>query len=147
MCSFELVVAIRGDHQSRHALHPAAEHLHDVERGLVCPVEVLEHENRRDRAELPAKGVVHLVRRRTGLEQVRHRSARRACDVRERSERAGGEERSHAPWSTRVGRTTDAQNARTSDVLPMPASPATSMSRPLPALASEYAPWSAASAS
>src|SRR5204862_7279931 len=48
--ALELVVTVRTEDERRERLQPAAEQPQDVERRLVGPVEVLEHEDRRGAA-------------------------------------------------------------------------------------------------
>ena len=47
--ALELVVAVGRDHQRRHARHAPAEQVHEVERRLVGPVQVLEDDDRASR--------------------------------------------------------------------------------------------------
>ena len=49
MVSVELVVPVGGEHERIGPVDPAAEHAQDVERRLVRPMHVLEHEQRRSR--------------------------------------------------------------------------------------------------
>ena len=117
----------------------------DVERGLVGPVEVFEHEHRVHPGKLvaqdsntswappPARGCAC-----NAPVRVRH--------VDERGPSGRVNSGSQRPRERARGPRLPA-NARTSDVLPIPASPETSTSRPARVLASECAPGAAASAS
>lgn len=45
MSSRELVVAMRCNEQAAGALDAAPEEMHEVERGLICPVKILQHDD------------------------------------------------------------------------------------------------------
>ena len=91
MIPVEAVVAIRADDERRD-IHPAAEQPQHVERRLVAPVQVFDHEHRRLLRELVAQHREHLRRLDGGTEDVRERIALRG-DVEQRPERAGSRER------------------------------------------------------
>ena len=87
--SIELVVAIGRQHQRRQRLDAASEQAHDVERGLVGPVEVLEHDDaRRPAAQLARQRRDELARRRAVRGDRRELAADLVGDVDERPERA-----------------------------------------------------------
>ena len=87
----EAVVAIGADDERRD-VHPAAEQPQDVERRLVAPVQVLDHEHGRLLCELVAQHREHLRRLDGRTEDVRERVALRG-HVEQRPERAGRRER------------------------------------------------------
>jgi hypothetical protein len=94
MRAVELVVAIADDHQRRHRLHPAGEQPQDVERRLVRPVHVLEHEHGRDpRAQLARQRHHHRVRHRTTLNDRLQLAPGGLGNLDQRPERARREER------------------------------------------------------
>ena len=90
----KLVVAIRRDDQRIEPLDPAGEEPNDVERALVGPVDVFQHDDRGRRpGELLDERVRKAVRVRTAANEVVERSADRPRDVDERSQRPRHEER------------------------------------------------------
>jgi hypothetical protein len=89
-----LLVSVAGDHQRRHLVDAAGEEPHDVERGLVGPVDVLEHEHRRRRrAELGEHRRRDVVRHRPLLDAPPELPVGHPRDVEERPERPWREER------------------------------------------------------
>ena len=138
----EFVVAVGGDHERRQRLDPARQQPDDVERRLVGPVQVLEHDDRgpsaaRPRARRPA----------CRASRLRPRAPRARRPPPRRCRPAG---RAGAACTARRRRPTGpacrpSQNVRTSAVLPIPASPATSTNRPR--LCSRTASWRASSSS
>ena len=104
-----------------------------VERGLVRPMEVFENEHRRTVGKFVAHGFEHVVGT-TALLEKRHAALRRSRVQRRPNGLSGRgvKSGSHAPVRMRVERLTLPANARTSDVFPTPASPATRTSRPVP---------------
>jgi hypothetical protein len=132
MRAVELVVAVGREHQRRDRLDATGEQAHDVQRGLVGPVQVLEHHDARSPLgqlrgqrgdELGGRGAL----RDDGAELAAASSAMSANGPSGR----GVYSASHAPQSDRIARRSS-QNARTSVVLPIPASPPMSTSRPRP---------------
>jgi hypothetical protein len=90
----DLVVAVGRDQRRGHRLHAPAEQAHEVERRLVRPVQVLEHEDRRRlAAELLAQGGHELVRLRAAADEACQLAAGRNGDVGERPQRTRREER------------------------------------------------------
>ena len=140
--SVELVVAVGGDHERGQRLDPARQQPEDVERRLVGPVQVLQHDDRGSSEFGRERGGQRARRRALGHERG-ELAARLLGDVDERAERARCVQRvAGAPQDPR-GR--PSQNVRTSAVLPIPASPATSTNRPR--LCSRTASWRASSSS
>ncbi len=88
-----------GHHQQhRQSGDAAGEKPHQVERGLVAPVQVLDDERTRPGAQCLEHGGEDLVLGDRLPQRDRHRGADLAGDVAERSERAGGAQRvAHAP--------------------------------------------------
>ncbi len=104
MGPIELVVAIRQDHERWEVVDPASEHAHDIERRLVRPVHVLEHEHRRARLKhVPDRGQ-NLVRTGAALDELCECASGPGGDVCERTERAGREERITRSFEDLVGR-------------------------------------------
>ena len=127
----ELVVAVRRKYERRHRRHPADEHPEHVERSLVRPVKILEHECRRSPCQLAQKRSRDLVRLRALFDERLHLAA----GLRRRRPRTGPSGRgvnsgSHAPHMNLGCAPCRARNVRSSDVLPMPASPTISTARP-----------------
>jgi hypothetical protein len=89
---FELIVAIGREHERSGRLDTAAEQAEEVERRLVRPVDVLEHEDCRAR-QLVEQRRRHLVRAGSALEQLGERSADLGRDVCNRRKRTRREER------------------------------------------------------
>jgi hypothetical protein len=90
----ELVVAVGAEHERGSRVRLPRQQPHDVERGLVGPVQVLDDEDRRGPArELAQQRIGHLVRpgvARRGLRQV---AAGLLGHVEQRTQRARREER------------------------------------------------------
>jgi hypothetical protein len=105
MAKLELVVAIGGDDERGRRVDLAGQQAHDVETGLVGPVEVLEHEDRRRAVgELAQQRGRDLVRRRGAGRDLREVAADLLGDVEQRAERARREERvARAPQDPRRG--------------------------------------------
>jgi hypothetical protein len=73
----ELVISVGRDHEHRNGLHSAAQQPQHVERRLVAPVHVLEHENgRRLRRQIAYEGCHDLVWHCTARRNVRELTAR-----------------------------------------------------------------------
>ena len=114
------LAAAEREHQQRGQRgDPPPEHGDDVERRVVGPVQVLEHQHRR-LAQLGDQQRLDLVRRRAGRQGARER--RRDSPARSRNGPSGrGIDRSsQAPQSTRAAPRSRAKRV-TSAVLPMPA--------------------------
>ena len=84
----ELIVPICGNHQRRHDLGTPPEHGHDIERCLVRPVQILDHDDR------GANGGQFVAKRReaaggalTSRDGLGKRTTHDRGDVNERSER------------------------------------------------------------
>ena len=143
----EFVVAIRHDEKRSKPFDPAGDETNDVERGLVCPMDIFQQDDRRrDPRELfdrvPRRSCTGLIRCERGRPELP--PIVRATSTNGPSGR-GMKSGSHAPVSTRVFSAASAQKLRTSALLPTPASPATSTRRPDPAHTSEKDAASAAS--
>jgi hypothetical protein len=90
----ELVVAIGAEHERRRRVGLPGQQPHDVEGGLVGPLQVLEDEDRRRAArELAQQRAGHLVRPRVARRGVSQVAAGLLGDVDERPQRARREER------------------------------------------------------
>jgi len=87
MVALGFVVPVRRDHEPRDAVDAPAEDAQHVERRLVRPVDVLDHDDR-GAVELREQRPRHRPRVRPGREQLRQRPARAVGDVSERAERA-----------------------------------------------------------
>ena len=121
-----LVVAVGGDDQRRRSGDTTTEDAQHVERRVVGPVHILEHEHHR-LAQLLQQRQRHLARVPAGLDIQREPSADLHSDI-EATPSGGMASCSQAPSRTRPS--TPAMKARTSAVLPTPASPPTNRSRP-----------------
>ena len=89
----ELIVAVAGDDEGWHRLHPAGEQPEDVERRLVRPVQVLEDEDCRGAfAQLVREGRHHVVWR-TALHDRLELAADGLSNGDERPERTWREKR------------------------------------------------------
>ena len=89
----ELVVAVARDQQRRHARDPPRQQAQHVERRLVGPVRVLEHDDRRVApGELAEHRGGHRVGRRARGHEVLELAAGDRADVHQRAERRGREE-------------------------------------------------------
>ena len=94
ICELEPVVAVTGDRECGDPLDPADEQAKDVERGLVRPVDVLEHEHARGTSvQLLGQRGDHLVRPRAALDERAELAPDRLRDVEQRAERPGREQR------------------------------------------------------
>jgi hypothetical protein len=94
----ELIVAVGGDHKRRQRLDPARQQPHDVERRLVGPVQILEHDDRGS-AQLGRQRGREVTRRRA----VRDQLGELAAHVDERAERPRRVERvARAPQHPRA---------------------------------------------
>ena len=141
----ELVVAVGHHHHRRRAGHPAADEHEQVQGGLVGPVGVLDHRHHR-----PATGVeqVQEARRTGGAGSARRRPGSASSPPASRAMSSSGpsgrgvRSASQAPQRTRASAPCRSQKARTSEVLPIPASPPTSTRQPCPSLASASQPSS-----
>jgi hypothetical protein len=100
--ALQRVVAVRRDHQRRHPLHPPAEQLHDVQRRLVGPVEILQDDHGRlpDRA---AQRPEDLAGGCAPLGHLGQLAAHFVGDVDQRSERSRREERLARPGQHAAG--------------------------------------------
>jgi hypothetical protein len=88
----ELVVAVAGEDEGGHALDLAGQQAQHVERRLVGPVEVLEHEHgRAPPGQLPHERAGDLVRPGFPGDELLELAAGQLRDVEERSERTRGE--------------------------------------------------------
>jgi hypothetical protein len=85
-----LARAVRRHEQGGQGADAPAQHGQRVERGVVGPVHVLEHQHRRPRRslELLDQQVVDLVRRRAGRQRVREAGRDAAREIAERPQRA-----------------------------------------------------------
>jgi hypothetical protein len=80
--TIELVIAITGQDQGRDRADPSRQHRDHVERRLVGPMHVLEHDHRRHPAsELPQQRRRHLVRLRRARDELLELAADRLGDV------------------------------------------------------------------
>ena len=88
MVADRLVVAVGDEHERRRRAHPAADHAQHVERRLVGPVHVLEHEHGRETqlVEQRARDAPRVAPR---VDVRGQRAADLVGDVGERSERSG----------------------------------------------------------
>ena len=95
MRPIERVVAVGRDHQRRNGRDPACEQPQHVQRGLVGPVDILEHEDGRlSRGELPADRRGDLMRPHLAATDQRFElPADDLGDLEQRSQRARREER------------------------------------------------------
>jgi hypothetical protein len=85
----DLVVAVGGEHERGHGVHPPGEQPQDVERGLVGPVEILEdHDRRRPAAQLTGQRGEHGARRRALVAQRARLAFELLCHVEERPQRS-----------------------------------------------------------
>ena len=126
----QLVVAVGRDHQRRHPRHPPAEQLHDIERRLVGPVQILEDDDRRAaQSRAPTPRARRSRRRRARSAPPARR--RLGGDVQQRTERPRREQRL-APTGQHRDRSLPLAEGRTSAVLPTPASPASNTICPRP---------------
>ena len=105
----------------RHPHHPAAEQLHDVERRLISPLQILQDDDRRAAKRAPQRHQ-YLAGRGATLGHLRQLSAHLGGDVEQRAQRPRREQRLTPPTSTATDRCRSPK-ARTSAVLPTPASP------------------------
>ena len=143
-----LVAAERHEQGPGGPPHAAPQNRHQVERGLVGPVGVLDDHRagRGARVELVQRRGDHGLARGARVERGRQLPARGAGDVAHRAEGAGVSSGSHAPSRRRARPPTRSPRASTRLVFPTPASPATSTTRPSPAAASASAASTSASA-
>ena len=118
----ELVVAVGRQHERRQRLDPAGEQAHDVERGLVGPVQILQHDDaRRPPAELARERRDDIGAARRPPRRRRASSPPASCAMSsERPERTRRVTARRTRPTARGARRCPAQNARTSVVLPMP---------------------------
>src|SRR2546421_10457732 len=94
MAAIELVVAVAGEDKPWRVLHPPGEQPEHIERRLVRPVEILEHEHASPwAAQLQQERRRHLMRLRSACHQFLELSADALCDLEQRPERARGEQR------------------------------------------------------
>jgi hypothetical protein len=139
----QLVVAKRRDHESARPFDATPEQAEDVERRLVGPVEVFQHEHGRLSVQLLDEGTEHLVRPGVAPDQLRKRAACLGGDSAIGAKGRGVKSASQAPSRMRVLPEASAQKRRMRAVLPTPASPAISTSRPAPSSTSWRASESA----
>jgi hypothetical protein len=93
VAAVELVVAVAGEDEGGDALHLAGQEAQDVQRRLVGPVEVLEHEDARaPSGELANERTGDLVRSRLTGDQLLELAVSHLRDVEQRAERAGSEQ-------------------------------------------------------
>ena len=132
--ALQLVVAVGRDHQRRHSRRPPAEQVHDVERRLVGPVEILQDDDRRA-AKRATQRPEHLAGGCAALGHLRQLAADLGGDVEQRPERSRREQRlarrRPAPRPTAAARRKHAR----APSCPTPASPASNTICPLPAVA------------
>ena len=83
----ELVVPVRRDHQGGDAVQAARQDAHDVEGGLVRPMDVFEDQDRRRPTQLRSQGVRQLVRPHPLLGQLGEGTSGQSRDVQKRPER------------------------------------------------------------
>ena len=108
--ALQLVVAIGRDHQRRHRRHAAAEQLHQIERRLVGPVQILQHDDRRTAQRTPQRHE-HLTGGCPTLGQLGQLAADLGRDVEQRPERPRREQRLTAPGEHRHRRVPLAEGA------------------------------------
>ena len=116
-------------------MEAAAKQPENIERGLVCPVQILQHQHgRRHFRHFAGERRQHLMWPATAL----HRSSSSppvACATSTNGPSARGvNSASQPPQRIRVAGRCCSQNRRTTAVLPTPASPRSSTSRPCPSL-------------
>ena len=135
------------DEQRRQRADPPSEHRDRVERRIVRPVHVLEHEHGRPGRplELGDQQRLDVVRAR------RRRAPRRAPAKRSRRGRgavpAGAESRGRRRYRAALASSSrSSRNRVTSDVFPIPGSPVTKTTRPVPPAAAARASASVANA-
>ena len=89
MCGGDLVVAIRHDQQHRRAVDATADEAHQVERGVVGPVHVFDHQQHRLAAalQLGQHGVEQRAALRVGAKQRAKAHLGTASDVEQRCQR------------------------------------------------------------
>ena len=86
--SVEFIVAIAGEHQRGSRRDPGADQRQDVDRGLVGPVQILQHQHRRrPAAKLAKEGRRDLVRTFRSRDGALELTSDRLGDVEQRSER------------------------------------------------------------
>lgn len=127
-----LVVAIGAEQECVRASDASAEKAEQIERGIVCPVHVLDHHHDRPtgRSQMRQHRVEEVDRRPIVHDDPGEHSPGVGREVVERAERARRGERI-ARTLDHVGRVGDGPaNARTNEDLPAPASPATSTIEP-----------------
>jgi hypothetical protein len=88
MGAFELVVSVAGDRQRAKRVNPAAEEPEDVERRLIGPVHVLEHEQGRATSQLVGENRRDLVWPGATPDELVKLAASFVRDLEQRSERA-----------------------------------------------------------
>ncbi len=94
MAVLEFVVAIGGHDERAEPVKPTAQQPEHVERGLVGPLQVLEHQHRRRRAfDIPRKRREHLVWEATAPHELVELATHGLGDVDERAEVARSEQR------------------------------------------------------
>ena len=128
----ELIVSVAGEHQRGSRRDAGADQRQYVDRGLVGPVQILQHQHRRSPAAKLAKQCRRdLVR---PLRQPRRRARTRPPVVSATSSNGpsgrGVRSGAHAPHITRPEPAMSRQKRSSIAVLPAPASPPTSTSRP-----------------
>ena len=107
--ALELVISVAREHQRRHRGGRARQQHEHIERRLVGPVDILEHEHRGPAAlEVPAQGRRDLMRTRSRLDERLELASDRGCDVPERAERSRGSQR-------RAGAPEDPQSLRVAE--------------------------------
>ena len=128
----ELVVAVGAEHERRRRVGLPGQQPHDVEGGLVGPVQVLDDEDRRRAAR-------ELAQQRVGHRRAARASPAVACarspPVSSATSSSGPSARgvnsaSHAPHRIRADSRCSSAKRRASAVFPAPASPVTSTSAP-----------------
>ena len=129
------LTAAEGQHeQGGQRPDPATEHGDRVERRVVRPVHVLEHDDRRPRRqlELLEQQRLDVVRRGPARERIGERRRDATAEVADRAERPRHREVVARAESTRVRSGSSRRKRSTSEVLPMPGSPVTNATRPSP---------------
>jgi hypothetical protein len=85
---FELIAPIAGSNHGRKRVDPAPEQPDDIERRLIGPVRVLEHEDRRPTTELVGEYRGDLMRPGAAADELIELAIRRVRDLEQGPERA-----------------------------------------------------------
>ena len=97
MESVELVIAVRREHEHRDLADPPSEQAKNIERGLVCPVRVLDDEHGRGRGERLEQLHGDLMRSRATFDELLEIACQGPGNLGDRPERSRCEERVARP--------------------------------------------------